>query len=289
MSFVLLLLAVTSCFLHEEGLVESTSTDGDADSDGTVDGDIDDSETIPESCSDGDQNGQETDEDCGGPDCPGCGDLRRCLEGSDCLNGSCREGRCQPPNCSDGVRNGRENGIDCGGACAPCPHGLACSSSADCAPWGFCFDGGCDLVGNGRDGPLLLRGESRVMNQVRASASGFLGNSLLEVDSPVVAGFESGQRVLVHQTVGPHAGIWEEQLVKTVGSSTLSLQLPLRNSYSSTGGSKAQVVVVPQFTSVSLTEDAFLRAPEWDGSTGGILAFKSNGPVSICQGCAIDS
>ncbi len=50
-------------------------------------------------CSDGEQNGNETGVDCGGPDCPAC-----------------------PPTCTDGEQNGDEEGVDCGGSsCQPCP------------------------------------------------------------------------------------------------------------------------------------------------------------------------
>ncbi|MEL6862827.1 MAG: discoidin domain-containing protein, partial [Bacteroidota bacterium] len=54
-------------------------------------------------CSDGIQNGNETDVDCGGPDCPAC------------------------PTCSDGVQNGNETGVDCGGPDCPACSGATCS------------------------------------------------------------------------------------------------------------------------------------------------------------------
>jgi len=48
-------------------------------------------------CTDGQQNGNETGIDCGGPDCSAC------------------------PTCTDGVLNGNETGVDCGGSdCAAC-------------------------------------------------------------------------------------------------------------------------------------------------------------------------
>jgi hypothetical protein len=49
-------------------------------------------------CDDGIQNGNETDVDCGGPDCPAC------------------------PTCFDGIENGDELAVDCGGPdCPACP------------------------------------------------------------------------------------------------------------------------------------------------------------------------
>lgn len=62
----------------------------------------------------------ETDVDCGGPDCAGCGVGKGCLVGGDCLSKVCASGVCLAPTCQDGERNGTETGIDCGGVCAPC-------------------------------------------------------------------------------------------------------------------------------------------------------------------------
>jgi len=54
----------------------------------------------PPTCDDGEQNGNETGIDCGGPDCEAC------------------------PTCDDGLQNGNETGVDCGGPdCAPCGGG----------------------------------------------------------------------------------------------------------------------------------------------------------------------
>jgi hypothetical protein len=46
----------------------------------------------PDPCEDGEQNGNETDVDCGGPDCPvGCGDEQKCASDQDCRDGlTCR-------------------------------------------------------------------------------------------------------------------------------------------------------------------------------------------------------
>jgi len=52
----------------------------------------------PPTCTDGYLNGNETEIDCGGPDCPAC------------------------PTCTDGLQNGTEAGVDCGGVdCFACP------------------------------------------------------------------------------------------------------------------------------------------------------------------------
>ncbi len=82
-------------------------------------------------CTDGEQNGDETDEDCGGP-CPGCANSSSCDLNADCVSGICNDGNCQAPGCNDGVRNGDETAEDCGGQCGPCGNGDGCVDAGDC-------------------------------------------------------------------------------------------------------------------------------------------------------------
>jgi hypothetical protein len=77
---------------------------------------------LPNMCEDGYHNGDETDQDCGGPDCPGCSAGLKCNINSDCLSGLlCLEGNdgkvCAPAHCNDGIRNSGEEDIDCGPVC----------------------------------------------------------------------------------------------------------------------------------------------------------------------------
>ena len=50
-----------------------------------------------EKCSDGKQNGDETDVDCGGDTCAGCADGLACLSHADCADGYCSDGLCGLP------------------------------------------------------------------------------------------------------------------------------------------------------------------------------------------------
>ena len=100
-------------------------------------------------CFDSVQNAQETDVDCGGPDCPGCADGMSCQMGSDCANGVCTQGVCgqAAPNCNDGQQNGLETDVDCGGGtCPACANGMGCAANRDCksvvCSAGVCVPGG---------------------------------------------------------------------------------------------------------------------------------------------------
>jgi hypothetical protein len=71
-------------------------------------------------CGDRQQNGTETDVDCGGGACGPCAGGQRCAVGADCVSTLCQGGLCVAPSCQDGIANNGETGIDCGGPCAPC-------------------------------------------------------------------------------------------------------------------------------------------------------------------------
>jgi len=90
--------AVARCgdgYVHVE---EEACDDGNA-----VEGDGCSSDCMsPATCADGQRNGGETDVDCGGPDCGGCGDALACAQGSDCGSTFCDAGACvSPRHCRD--------------------------------------------------------------------------------------------------------------------------------------------------------------------------------------------
>jgi hypothetical protein len=89
----------------------------------------------PASCSDGFQNGNETDVDCGGGTCPGCADGKKCKQNTDCASSACDfvTGLCVSSTCSDQRQDGAETGIDCGGGtCPACANGKKCVLDRDC-------------------------------------------------------------------------------------------------------------------------------------------------------------
>src|SRR5438874_11377666 len=69
-----------------------------------------------ETCSDGKQNGTESDVDCGGS-CAACAEGKMCLRVADCQSHSCVNNVCAPSmvtNCSDQKKDGTESDVDCG-------------------------------------------------------------------------------------------------------------------------------------------------------------------------------
>ncbi|MGE5785173.1 MAG: hypothetical protein ACM3ZE_11310, partial [Myxococcales bacterium] len=119
------------------------------------------------SCSDGVQNGKESDADCGGAACVKLGLVcevkERCLVDDDCRTKVCNstKGQCEAQSCQDSRLNQDETDVDCGGkTCgATCKMGQQCAANSDCLD-GRCTDKHCaepscsDGVRNGLEGGI---------------------------------------------------------------------------------------------------------------------------------------
>src|SRR5262249_7904687 len=81
------------------------------------------------------QDGSETDSDCGGS-CPGCAVGLKCNVDADCSTNACDalSMLCVASQCADHQKDGAETDLDCGGGTGPsCATGLKCDVYADCA------------------------------------------------------------------------------------------------------------------------------------------------------------
>jgi hypothetical protein len=70
-------------------------------------------------CANGIKDQDETDIDCGGSKCNGCGENKLCNANTDCGTGFfCYQSiKCRKPSCTDGIKNQDETAVDCGGKC----------------------------------------------------------------------------------------------------------------------------------------------------------------------------
>ena len=111
----------------------------------------------PVACSDGVKSGDETDVDCGGPQCRPCAAGKECLDPGDCASGVCTGGVCAAASCPGlfaecdaDLRTVCETSLQtvtdcgaCGAACTPanavgsCPGGT-CRVGSCTAGWGDC-------------------------------------------------------------------------------------------------------------------------------------------------------
>lgn len=143
-------------------------------------------------------------------------------------------------------------------------------------------------LGDGHWGPLNVRAATLALNRSAALQAG--GGSALQVST--ASPFAAGDLVMVYQaqdvlsvdsgTPGPFdlsatgAGRWELARIASMDGGTLLLTAPLASSFPA---GLSQVLVVPEYTTVTVSAGSALVAPPWNGSTGGVLAFLAQGAV----------
>ncbi|MGB8643725.1 MAG: CARDB domain-containing protein [Anaerolineae bacterium] len=147
----------------------------------------------------------------------------------------------------------------------------------------YCSDFGIGTVsyqifGDGADGPLTVTANPTIINSY-AAITGISSSTVLQVSS--TAGFTPTHEILIHQTQGTNAGIYEFATIASVGSGTITLTKPISNTYSAGGNSHAQIVGIPHYTDVTVQSGGVLTAQSWNGTTGGIIAFRASGTTTV--------
>lgn len=129
--------------------------------------------------------------------------------------------------------------------------------------------------GNGSDAAATLSG---TFSPIDSSCAG-TGNGTNRNLSATNASFSAGQMILIHQTRGTGVGAWEINQIESYIAGTITCVYPLVNTYTDSGASQAQVLVLPQYSSVTVS--GTLTAKAWDGNVGGIIAFLCSGRVTV--------
>lgn len=100
------------------------------------------------------------------------------------------------------------------------------------------------------------------------------------------SGFYVGDEVLIIQITGTGIGNYEFKRIQNIISNILIMTTNLSYTYQSTG---AQVVRIPQYTNVTINNGGILTASAWNGTIGGIIAFRASGSVTVNDGGAISA
>ncbi len=156
---------------------------------------------------------------------------------------------------------------------------------------------------------------STVVNAYTAlSADAFAGNTTINVAS--AAGYGVGDLIYIiqmqgasvncylipwgnPQSPGPYgpefgkitnynnAGNNEYAEILSVSGNAITIDCPLKNNYTAAG--KVQVVKVPRYTALTITATGIITCPQWNGTTGGVIAIEVDGNTSIAAGGKIDA
>ncbi len=151
-------------------------------------------------------------------------------------------------------------------------------------------------TGTGAGGPLYVPANSTVYtDEVRTTASGSnpAGSTVLSVAD--ASGFYPGDEILIITMTDPElifdlnkTGRYEFATISSITAGTLNLHNPLQNDYNNTSdGLVHQVLKVNNYSDVTVA--GVLTCSPWDGETGGVLAFRSAGSVTVTSTGVIEA
>lgn len=136
--------------------------------------------------------------------------------------------------------------------------------------------------GNGSDGALTIGAGTTTINTVKSGVSSTASSGQKVVNVTSSAGFSATNLVMIIQMLGTNVGVWEEATISSISGNAITMVSNLTNTYTKTGvTSLAQVIKIPQYTTVTVGSGRTLTASAWDGTTGGVLIFYANGTLTV--------
>ncbi len=109
---------------------------------------------------------------------------------------------------------------------------------------------------------------------VKGSISGTAASTALTNPD---ASFANGEVIFLIQFEGTGVGQWEiNRVVAGGGTSSLTMLVPLKYTYTDSGSSQAQAVKVFRFQDVTVSSGTW-TVPNWDGNVGGFFPFACKG------------
>jgi thermitase len=146
------------------------------------------------------------------------------------------------------------------------------------------------VFGNGSDGNLtIVSGQTYYVDNLRSIVANTTssGQNIISVAS--TSGFTVGQEILILQTQGVGAGSYEFASITNINGNTIEISHNLAYTYTNGGNSRAQVIRVPNYQNVTIQTGGTLTATNWDGYSGGVIAFRVQGTISIQPGGSINA
>lgn len=143
-------------------------------------------------------------------------------------------------------------------------------------------------LGTGADGSLTVSSAGTIVNNYTYLQQN-AGAGAITIAANSTANFQVGQEIFIIQvqngTQGT-GGVYEFARIIGISGNNFTLDRVLLNSYfngaqNASNSTTTQIVLVRNFANVIINSGASITAPAWDGFTGGIVIFRSNGTVNV--------
>ena len=126
-----------------------------------------------------------------------------------------------------------------------------------------------NFFGDGSDGALTISTDT-TQAPTDSACTGTINTNALTATN---AAFAAGDQILIVQAQGTGGSVKQFNEIQSYTAGTITTVLPLNHTYA-TG---AQVIVIPQYSSVTINSGKTWTAKAWNGTVGGILVFKCSG------------
>jgi len=143
-----------------------------------------------------------------------------------------------------------------------------------------------EYYGDGSDGALATTASTN-FNQVQYALliGSVSGQKDAELSSGDAASFSAGDKVLMHQGRGTGAGLWEIATIASISGGVMTMVDNLQNTYTTgqegDSNDEAQILVIPQYTLVTLKTGTTINNTQWEGTKGGVCIFYASQGVII--------
>ncbi len=146
-------------------------------------------------------------------------------------------------------------------------------------------------TGDGSDGDVTISTSEQVVNTYSGITLATTNSGQAIVVIQDGSSFSVGDEILIIQTQEytddntSTAGTYEFAFIQGISSNTLTLTANLSNSYYSgtfdtQQADGAQVVHIPHYNNLTINGGASISGQPWDGTTGGIVAFRVKGTLT---------
>lgn len=124
----------------------------------------------------------------------------------------------------------------------------------------------------------LTLSTNTIQTQINSVCSGTLNGNQLNANN---ASFAVGQKILIIQMQGTGYGNKQVTTIQGYDAATqvITTQDPLNFSYNSGSNNAAQVIVIPEYTNVTLGANVTWSPPAWNGQVGGVLVADISGTL----------
>ena len=149
----------------------------------------------------------------------------------------------------------------------------------------------------GKNGAVTIVANTVVNSYQRLNGNLAVGATAITLNAAMPTGLAIGDLIMIYQAQGAtintidnvnygdvtaynNAGLYEFAYIQAVAGVNLTVSCGIKNAYIGTGITRAQVIKVPQYTTLTINAGFSILPTAWNGQTGGIVAISAQSIIN---------